>query len=135
MRRLTRKVRVDRRVALHGLQEDKTGTKTTRAEFRAFCTDKAWWPDGTWHEDEEVSIDGAQVDDDTDLSSVEDGGRLVLANGYVTNEQGDELGSFEGYFRKWRKKQTTAFLAVEVPLDKADAVKAAIIAAGGKVKG
>jgi hypothetical protein len=110
-------------------------TKTTGAEFKAFYSDKAWWPDGTWHEDEEVSIDGAQVDDDTDLSSVEDGGRLVLANGYVTNEQGDELGSFEGYFRKWRKKQTTAFLAVEVPLDKADAVKAAIIAAGGKVKG
>lgn len=43
-------------------------TKTTGAEFKAFYSDKAWWPDGTWHEDEEVSIDGAQVDDDTDLS-------------------------------------------------------------------
>ena len=110
-------------------------TKTTGAEFKAFYSDEEWWPKGTWHEDEEVSIDGVQADDDTDLSLVADGGRLVLSNGYVTNTEGVDLGSFEGYFRKWRKKQTTAVLAVEVPLNKVESVTAAIIAAGGKVKG
>ena len=110
-------------------------TKTTGAEFKAFYGDKKWWPDGMWHEDEEITIDGSLPPDDFDLSSIADGARMVLANGYVTNEENDELGSFEGYFRRWRKKQTTTFLAVEVPHEKAEAVKAAIIAAGGKVKG
>lgn len=110
-------------------------TKTTGAEFKAFYSDKTWWPEGVWHEDEEITIEGEPPADDFDLSEVADDVRMVLANGYVTNDKGDELGSFDGYFRKWRKKQTTAFLAVEVPLDKVDSVKAAIIAACGKVKG
>jgi hypothetical protein len=110
-------------------------TKTTGAEFKAFYEDKTFWPEGAWHEDEEVTIDGAEPPEDFDLSSVPDNTKLVLANGYVTNTDGDELGSFEGYFRKWRKKQTTTFLSVEVPHEKAESVKAAIIAAGGRVKG
>ena len=109
-------------------------TKTTGAEFKAFYSDKAFWPDGTWHEDEEVTIDDELPPDGFDLSNVADNARMVLSNGYVTNEQDEDLGSFDGYFRKWRKKQTTAYLAVEVPHEKAEAVKAAIIAAGGKVK-
>lgn len=110
-------------------------TKTTGAEFKAFYSDDAFWPEGTWHEDEEVTIDGELPPDDFDLSAVADNARMVLSNGCVTNKQNEELGSFDGYFRKWRKKQTTTFLAVEVPHEKADAVKEAIIAAGGKVNG
>jgi hypothetical protein len=110
-------------------------TKTTGAEFKAFYEDKTFWPEDVWHEDEEVTIEGAATPEDFDLSSVPDAAKLVLANGYVTNEDGDDLGSFEGYFRKWRKKQTTSFLAVEVPHEKVDAVKAAVIAAGGRVNG
>lgn len=108
-------------------------TKTTGAEFKAFYYDKAWWSDGTWHEYEEISVDGQPAPED--LADISDGAKVVVANGYVTNEAGDDLGSFEGYFRKWRKKQVTAFLAVEVPLEKVESVKSAIIAAGGKVKG
>ena len=37
-------------------------------------------------------------------------------------------------FRRWRKQQTTEYLSVEVPKDKADAVRSAITAAGGRVK-
>lgn len=110
-------------------------TKTTGAEFKSFYSDKAWWPEGVWHEDEEITIEGEAPADDFDLSDVADDARMVLAFGYVANDEGDELGSFEGYFRKWRKKQTTAFLVVEIQLDMVGAVKAAIIAAGGKVNG
>lgn len=108
-------------------------TKTTGAELKAFYDDKNFWPEGTWHEDEEVTIDGASVPDDFDFYAVSDVATLVIANGFVTNNDGDDLGSFEGYFKKWRKQQSTAFLAVEVSHDKLEAVKAAIIAAGGKV--
>lgn len=110
-------------------------TKTTGAEFKAFYADQAFWPDGIWHEDEEVTIDGKPLPDDLEMANVADDARMVLAHGFVTNVQGDDLGSFEGYFRKWRKVQATMFWAVEVPREKAEAVRAAIIAAGGKVKG
>lgn len=110
-------------------------TKTTGAEFKAFYSDKAWWPEGVWHEDEEITIEGEPPSGYFDLSEVANDARMVLANGYVTNDNNDELGSFEGYFRKWRKKQTTTFLAVEVQNDKVEVVKAAVIAAGGKVNG
>lgn len=122
-------------LVLHCFPEENVSTRTTGAEFKAFYEDKTFWPGGTWHEDEEVTVDGTAVPEDFALSEVADEARLVLVGGYVTNEANDDLGSFEGYFRKWRKKQTTAFLAVEVSRDKAESVKAAIIAAGGKVKG
>lgn len=110
-------------------------TKTTGAEFKAFYRDKTFWPKDAWHEEEEITIDGAAPPFGFDLDSVPDNANLVLANGYVSNENGDELGSFEGYFRKWRNKQTTKFLAVEVPNEKINEVKDAIIEAGGKVIG
>lgn len=106
-------------------------TKATGAEFKLFYNNEKLWQ-GKWHEDEEVTVDGVLADAEFDLSTVADESRLTISHGYVANEAGDDLGSFEGYFRKWRKAQATAFLAVEVPLDKVDAVKAAIIKAGGK---
>lgn len=109
-------------------------TKTTCAEFKLFYGDESWWPEGTWHEDQEVCIDYVPVDNDFDLSSVPDATWMTLAGGFVTNENGDDLGSFESYFRKWRKHQSTVFLSVEVDRDKEHAVRAAISAAGGKVK-
>jgi hypothetical protein len=39
--------------------------------------------------------------------------------------------TFEAYLKKWRKQQNTVYLSVSVPKDKAEAVKAAIKAAGG----
>jgi hypothetical protein len=46
----------------------------------------------------------------------------------------DACPTVEGHFKKWRKAHSTAFIAVECPKDKLDAVIAAIVAAGGKTK-
>jgi len=45
-----------------------------------------------------------------------------------------QAGSYvSATFRKWRKAQTTVFMPVEAPKAKADAVRAAIKKAGGRV--
>ena len=110
--------------------------KASGAEVKAFYTDKKFWPKGTIHEDEIVVIDGIPVEEGSvDLGEdLSDTCIVEITDGYVTNDTYDkDLGSFENYFKKWRKQQDTAFLSVSVPKDKLDAVVAAIKAAGGKV--
>jgi len=109
-------------------------TKTIGAEFKAFYEDKAFWPEGVWHEDEKITIDGVFQSEYLDFGSIPNNSQITLASGHVTNDNGDDFGSFEDYFRKWQKQQKTTFLTVEVPHEKAESVKAAIIVAGGKVK-
>jgi len=46
---------------------------------------------------------------------------------------GTQEPSFEAYFKRWKKAQTTAIFVVECDLEKLDAVKQAIAAAGGKL--
>ena len=110
--------------------------KATGAEVKSFYTDEKFWPKGVIHEDEVITIDGIAADEGSvDLEQdLSDTCIVEITDGYVTNETYDkDLGSFEAYFKKWRKQQDTAFLSVSVPKDKLDAVLSAIKAAGGKV--
>jgi len=116
--------------------------KANGAEVKAFYNDKAWWPEGVWHEEEEIEIDGVaieegQVDLGKDLSDIS---LVKIAGGCVFKEiAGSEghttkdLGSFESYFKKWRAQQKTATFIVSCPKEKLDAIVEAIKAAGGKV--
>jgi hypothetical protein len=111
-------------------------TKTTGVELKAFYSDTTFWPEGVYHEDDEVIIDGVHRTDDQDIIDIPDEARVVVAGGVVLDLPGvdnDQAPSFEGYFKKWRKQQTTAFFTGECPKDILDAVLAAIVAAGGKV--
>jgi hypothetical protein len=108
--------------------------KTNGAEFRRYYADPAFWPDGAYHDDAIVCVNGVEeVDFDADaipdaaVVSIEGGGVF----GFAAND-GDPP-SMEAHFKRWRKTQTTAVFTVECPKDKFDAVKAAIKAAGGKV--
>lgn len=111
--------------------------KTNGAEFKRFYTDAEFWPEGRWHEEVEITIEvnGTTITDHTDydLGSVPDHAKLTLGGGCVQDEDGNEFGTLDAYFRKWRKKQNTTFLLISVPVDKLDAVTAAISAAGAKV--
>ena len=111
--------------------------KTTGAEFKRFYADKAFWPSGRYHDDAVVTIDGKQ-DDDADLDNVHDDAVMTLDGGVVLQpgEGGRhaEIDSFDGHFKKWKKKQTTTVFIVECPLAAADTVREAIVKAGGKVK-
>jgi hypothetical protein len=105
--------------------------KTTGAEFWRFYHDDIFWPDGSYHDDSLVRVNGEEVEDYT-RDSIPDDAKIEIEAGVVVFEDGDEV-SLESHFKKWRKAQNTASIVVECPKDKLDAVKAAIKASGGRV--
>jgi hypothetical protein len=108
--------------------------KTTGAEFWAFYNDNTFWPEGAWHDDEVVRVNGEEMID-LEENNFPPEAKVEVEGGIVfLRENADEGPSFESYFKTWRKAQNTVFLSVECPKDKVDAVKAAIKAAGGKAK-
>ena len=108
--------------------------KTTGAEWKRFYTDPIAWPDGAWHEEEEITIDGREPPDDIDLADVSDSASMTVSGGIVFMSRNDDEGpTLELHFKRWRKAQKTVVLAIEVPRDLADAVALAVAAAGGKV--
>lgn len=108
--------------------------KVTGNEWNRFYADPEAWPDGAWHEDEEITVDGKEPGGDFDFSAIPDAATLNLAGGIVYFNGLEEGPSLEAHFKRWRKRQTTSVLVVEVPHKAADAVRAAIVAAGGKVR-
>jgi len=103
--------------------------KTTGAEFKRFYADSEFWPEGAWHEEEEILADGEETDilDDIPGNAV-----VSITGGIVFGIEGKEP-SLESWFRAWRKKQTTTSFVVECEIVDKDEVIAAIIAAGGNV--
>lgn len=107
--------------------------KTTGAEFWRFYNDDKFWPDGAWHDDTLVKVNG-EVIDDYEPKNIPDNAQVLIDGGVIfMDEHGDENVAFESHFRKWRKAQDTESIVIECPKDKIDAVKAAIKAAGGKI--
>ena len=107
--------------------------KTTGAEFKRFYFDDAYWPDGTWHEDEEIEVDGLPISEDLAIEDVPDTASMRIAGGVVMGLADGSGPSVESYFKKWRKAQSTVSLLVECDKDKEDAVRSAVRAAGGRV--
>jgi hypothetical protein len=110
--------------------------KTTGAEFKRFYNDPEFWKEEMFHEGEVIAIDGVEQEEySVDYNELGDDVRLEVSHGivYADAQASEEVGSMEGYFRKWRRKQTTDVFLVEAPKEKLDAIKAAVKAAGGKV--
>ena len=109
--------------------------KMTGAEWKLFYSDEAAWPKDAYYQDEELTVDGAEWDWEIDIMSVSDDAVLRISGGVVIlKEDDDNNPSLEAHFKRWRKRQNTAFLSCEAPKDRVADVVAAIIAAGGKVK-
>lgn len=108
-------------------------TKTNGIEFKKFYDDKSVWPEGAYHDEAVIMVDGEDATD-TDLSLVPDSARVVIESGWVFVPDQDDAIPLETYFKRWRKSQTLRSLVVEVDVAKLDAVIAAIKAAGGKVR-
>lgn len=88
--------------------------KTTGAEFKAFYSDKIAWPEGAWHEEETITVDG-KVDDDYDIEKIADAAKVTIEGGIVfKNDQATNGPTMEFHFRAWRKRQNTATLSVTV---------------------
>ena len=108
-------------------------TKTTGAEWKRFYADTTFWPDGRWHDDELMTVNGEEPPEGFDLGEVADTAAMTILAGCVFDTAGDSLASLEGHFKKWRKLQTTASVVVDFPKDKLDELKALVKTIGGKV--
>jgi hypothetical protein len=108
--------------------------KTTGAEWKAFMHDDPYW--GEWaFDDYSYNVNGHEIGMDFDEDTLTDTDAVKVDGGYVYDQEDmDKTDSLSAFFKRWRKQQTTDFLSVEVPKEKIEAVKAAIVAAGGKVK-
>lgn len=106
-------------------------TKTTGLEFNRFYAEP--WPDGQYHEDVELTINGESKDEWDDII-INDTDIIVIIGGIVCNDNDGSCVSFESFFKKWRKKQQTRILMVEVTADKLDNLVDVIKSAGGKIK-
>ncbi|EPG8943854.1 hypothetical protein L4Z64_001261 [Pseudomonas aeruginosa] len=118
-------------------------TKTTGAELRAFYNDDAYWQksddtksDDIWHEELVLEVNGVEQSDDFSISNdLKDEDQVKIVYGHVLSSRDDFADrSFESFFKAWRKQQNTVYLSVAVPKEKLDAVRAAILAAGGSIK-
>jgi len=107
-------------------------TKTTGAEFKRYYTDPVAWPEGWWHDDTYITVDGVDYSEN-DLTTMPDEAVVKIESGYVVCGDSGDTMSMDAHFRKWRKAQNTTVLMVTVDNDKLEAVKEAIKAAGGKV--
>ena len=111
-------------------------TKTTGAEWSAFYADNSAWPEGAWHEDQIVTVDGVEVDNsEFDESKLSPTAKITVSGGVVfLNSDAVDGPTLESHFKSWRKKQITVFMTVEVSRADAEKVQAAITNAGGKWK-
>lgn len=111
--------------------------KITGAEWNRFYGDDAAWPDGGYLEFAELLVDGVAFDaDNGELTSFPEHAEVTLLDGWMFKSERDASGkSLVPYFKAWRKKQNTVFFTCSAPKDLSEALKAAILAAGGKVHG
>lgn len=106
--------------------------KTTGAEFKRFYNDDgAAWPEGAWHEDEEVQVGGESWDGA--FEDIPDEAIVSLCGGVVYGVSNGADPSFETHFKRWRKAQNKVTLVVECANAVRDAVISAVKAAGGRV--
>jgi hypothetical protein len=107
--------------------------KTTGAEFWRFYDDGKFWPEGAWHDYTLVKVNGEIVEYYTP-ETIPNDSQVIIEGGVICLDGcGDKTVDFESHFRKWRKAQNTEVIVVECPKVKAEAIKTAIKAAGGKL--
>jgi len=109
--------------------------KTTGAEFKRFYDDATFWPDDTWHDDTEFTVDGVDQPDGIDTKHLNDSAAVVIIGGFMCGPQWEDGDgpTLEAYFKRWRKQQTTVIFNVECDKSIVEAVKAAIKQVGGKI--
>jgi hypothetical protein len=110
--------------------------RTNGAELKAFFADKTFWPDdqpggnNIWH-DELTLIINDEEDLEPVIDNLHDSDRVKITYGDVYSTAKPHFTSVETYFKRWKKTTTHTSVLVSVPNDNLEAVKAAILGAGG----
>ena len=116
-------------------------TELNGAEWKAFYSDEAFWPEGNdevegrVHDDVLIHLNGSPSDqmlDDPD--SIKDSDKLVIESGYVATDWMEYIDELDAYFESWRKQQDTVTFVVRCNPKDLDAVKSAVKNAGGDLE-
>ena len=112
--------------------------KTTGAEFKRFYQDDRYWPDAlsTYHDDTLFHVNGEPLADGKAIDDAQGTDSISIEYGFVMNSPFHKAGAMptlESYFRRWKKEQTTVSFVVECDRSSLEAVKSAVLAAGGKL--
>lgn len=114
--------------------------KTNGAEFKRFYNDPAFWfkatsasdDSHTWWDDGAIEVNGEDAENPDECQDTDS---ITIRGGVVFGKVfGAQAPTLEGYFKRWKKVQTTCTLVVEVPVEKRDAVIKALAGVGAKVK-
>lgn len=111
-----------------------TTVTTTGAVWNSFYSDKAAWPEGVYHDDTLLAINGKE-DPDGVLETLPLDAFVEIRCGYVIFPDGSDADLGE-HFTKWQIEQSGLGVTLgsfRVPKDKFDAVRQAIVAAGGEL--
>lgn len=109
---------------------------TNGAELKAFFADKTFWPDdvgggkNTWHDELTLIINDVE-DLNPEIAKLQDADRIKITYGDVFIANKSLSVSVENYFKRWKKTTTHTSLLVSVPNEHLEAVKAAVLGAGG----
>lgn len=108
---------------------------TNGIEFKRFYLDEAFWPDDLWSENEKIFVDGHPHESDELFTLIPDTATVKIVGGYLqsTTRRPVELMTYEGYFRHWQATQVAHTLVVTVPPECVEAVRAAVLEAGGVI--
>ena len=106
--------------------------KTSGAMFKRFYNDDSAWPEDSWHEDEELLVNGESIGDGS-FDDIPDDAEVILSGGVVFGLPNGTETSMELHLKRWLKRQTTTVVLVECDHSAVDQVKAAVKAAGGRV--
>ena len=111
-----------------------TTVKTTGAVWNIFYADKEAWPEGAYHDDTLLAINGKD-DPDGELENLPLDATVEIRCGYVMFPDGADRDLGE-HFEKWLAEQSGQGIVIgsfRVTNDKVDAVRQAILAAGGEL--
>ena len=106
---------------------------TNGKTWNAYYADNTAWPEGSYHDDCEISVTENGVEIFAELGNVPNEASVVIRGGVVIFEYDGYRQNLCEHFTTWLEKQTFAFGVFKVPKDKIEAVAAAIEAAGGSV--
>lgn len=106
----------------------------TGQQWKAFYADEAYWPEGRYHDDEIILLNGtpgrAPVEAHLDIKDTD---QITVAYGDVMSKGNVYFADLVEYAKEWLDKVTKTQILVQCPDDKVSAVVQAILDAGGEV--
>ncbi len=88
--------------------------------FKEFYRDEKFWGPETYHEDTILLINDDTFNEDTwQIEDIKDTDIVTIDGGFIVNHPDLEDGcSFEKFYAKWLKQQTTTRILIEISNDK-----------------